>query len=119
MLKVHTSNFGMNPALRCSTKKGQYHVEPHIHQFSEIVYVMKGTLKAKIDDVDYNINPGEIAVITPFQMHEFCSEESVEFYMCVFSNNCVPNYHVDIDFFHNRECAVFKASQSLKASSSI
>ena len=111
---IFQREFGYGEQYRGSVKSRSYKIRAHIHQFSEMVYVMNGSLKAKIDNVDYNINAGEIAIITPFQIHEFMSEESVEFYMCVFSNNCVPNYHVDIDFFHNRERSVFAASPSLK-----
>jgi len=112
---IFPKEFGYGERYRGSVKKLKYEIKSHIHQFSEIVYVMEGALDAVIDGKEYSIHPGEIAVITPFQMHDLSSKDVVKFYMCVFTNNCVPNYHVDVDFFHNRERSVFKATDSIKA----
>ena len=49
MIRIHATNFGFETALRCSTKKGQYFVEPHLHQFPEIVLVREGALDVIID----------------------------------------------------------------------
>lgn len=112
---IFQKEFGYEEQYRGSIKNTKYKIRSHIHQFSELVYVIDGVLDAVVDGRKYSIHPGEIAIITPFQMHEFSSLSTVKFYMCVFANNCVPNYHVDVEFFHNRESAVFKATDSIKA----
>ena len=112
---IFPKEFGYGERYRGSVKNTKYKIRAHIHQFSELVFVMEGVLGAVIDGKKYEIKPGEMAIITPFQMHEFSSEENVKFYICVFTNNCVPNYHVDVEFFQNRETAVFKATDVIKA----
>ena len=112
---IFQKEFGYGEQYRGSVKNTKYKIRSHVHQFSEIVFVMEGTLNATIDGKEYSIKPGEIAVITPFQMHGFSSTDTAKFYMCVFSNNCVPDHHVDVEFFQNRERAVFTASDSVKA----
>ena len=44
MIRVQTENFGMQTTLKCATKKGPWHVEKHIHQFWEIIFVREGEL---------------------------------------------------------------------------
>ncbi len=111
---IFQKEFGYGEQYRGSVKNLKYKIRSHIHQFSELVFVMEGVLKATIDGKEYTINPGEIAVITPFQMHELKSDDKAKFYICVFSNNCVPDHHVDVEFFHNRENAILKATESIK-----
>lgn len=112
---IFQREFGYGEQYRGSVKNEKYKIRSHVHQFSELVFVMDGILKATIDGKEYLIHPGEIAVITPFQMHGFSSDNKAKFYMCVFSNNCVPDHHVDVEFFQNRENAVFTANDSIKA----
>ena len=112
---IFQKEFGYGEVYRGSIKDVKYKIRPHIHQFCEIAYVMEGKLRLSVDGKEYTLIPGNVAVITPFQMHSFSSDERVKFWMCVFSNNCVPNYHVDIEFFHNRESSVFKASDLMQA----
>ena len=112
---IFQREFGYGEVYRGSVKNVKYSIRPHIHQFCEIVYVMEGLLHIQVDGKEYDLTPGEIAVITPFQMHSFSSKDKAKFWMCVFSNNCVPNYHVDVEFFNNRESSVFKADEVIKA----
>ena len=81
MLKVHASNFGMNAALRCSTKKGQYYVEPHIHQFSEIVFVKEGSLAATVDGKEELANKGDIVFISAFRTHTLSATPDAEIWI--------------------------------------
>ena len=111
---IFQREFGYGEQYRGSVKDVKYNIRSHVHQFSELVFVMEGVLNAVIDGKEYEVHPGEIAVITPFQMHGFTCKEKAKFYMCVFSNNCVPDYHVDVEFFHNREHSVFTASNAIK-----
>jgi AraC-like DNA-binding protein len=111
---IFQKEFGYGEIYRGSIKDKRYRIRAHIHQFCEIVYVMEGVVSATIDGKDYELKKGEIAVITPFQMHTLSSEDGTKFWMCVFSNNCVPNYHVDVEFFHNRESSVFCVGETMR-----
>lgn len=111
---IFKNEFGCGEHYRGKFRSGKYSINTHIHQFCEIIYVTRGEVALSVDDNDYTLTEGYAAVITPFQSHSI-SVENADFWMCVFSNNCVPNYFIDVDMFHNRDCSVFKASKSLDA----
>lgn len=49
----------------------------HMHKYTEIVYVYEGVQHLKIEDISYELNKGDIAVIFPDTVHSFYkSDES-------------------------------------------
>ena len=114
MVKVHVSNFGINTALRCSTKKGQYYVEPHIHQFSEIVYVKEGTLKAAVDGTEEFASAGDVVFISAFQSHTLSASPDAEIWICVFSNDFINDFKNEGDVYYIGEHAVYTPSELVR-----
>lgn len=114
MLRVHISNFGMNSALRCSTKKGQYSVEAHIHQFSEIVFVKQGTLTATVDGVKEIAKAGDIAFISAFRSHALAASPDAEIWICVFSNDFINDFSTEGDVYYMGEHSVFTPSDMVR-----
>lgn len=43
--------------------------ELHHHDFNEILYIKKGTFKFKVDDKTYNLEPGDLVIVTPSTLH--------------------------------------------------
>ena len=114
-MHIFKNDFGYREAYRGSRKRESYSIYSHIHQFSEIIYVFSGNVKLTVDGVFYNLSAGEVAVITPFQVHEVQSVGAADFWMCVFSCSCVPDSSSEVEFFHNRPRSVFSASRSLSS----
>ena len=114
MIRVHYSNFGINTALRCSTKKGQYYVEPHIHQFSEIVYVKAGSLRVTTDGKDETARAGDIVFISAFQTHALSSSPDAEIWICVFSNDFISDFKNEGDVYDIGERAVYTPSNLVR-----
>ena len=114
MIRVHVSNFGMNTALRCSTKKGQYYVEPHIHQFSEIVYVKEGTLRATVEGSEEIAKAGDMVFISAFQTHTLSSSPDAEIWICVFSNDFISDFKSEGDVYHTGERSVYTPSNLVR-----
>ena len=114
MIRVHSSNFGINTALRCSTKKGQYYVEPHIHQFSEIVYVKEGYLCATVDGSEECAKKGDIVFISAFQTHTLTSSPDAEIWICVFSNDFINDFKTEGDIYYIGERAVYTPSNLVR-----
>ncbi len=54
--------------------------EHHDHEFLQISYFLSGSGVARLDDIYYDITPGLVVVIKPFQCHSFenNSEEKME-----------------------------------------
>ena len=114
MLRVLISNFGMNSALRCSTKKGQYSVEAHIHQFSEIVFVKQGTLTATVDGVKEIAKAGDLAFISAFRSHALAASPDAEIWICVFSNDFINDFATEGDVYYMGEHSVFTPSDMVR-----
>ena len=114
MLRVHASNFGMNTALRCSTKKGQYYVEPHIHQFSEIVFVKEGTLKATVDGREEVAQSGDMVFINAFRTHMLSASPDAEIWICIFSNDFINDFKSEGDVYYTGEHSVFTPSDIVR-----
>jgi len=114
LLKVHTSNFGMNTALRCATKKGQYYVEPHIHQFSVIVFVKEGSLSATVDGVKEEARKGDMVFISSFRTHTLSATPDAEIWICIFSNDFINDFKSEGDVYYSGEHSVFTPSDIVR-----
>ncbi len=54
------------------TFKGNWRVvKPHWHYFTEMVYVVKGVLYTEVDNHQYTLNPGDMIIYHPKQIHSF------------------------------------------------
>ena len=112
-MQVHHKNFGSKTALRCGFRAERYIYPEHIHQFPEIIYVTDGEMEITVEGNKEIMQKGDIAIVAPFRAHSFYTEEHVERWVCVFSNDFVSNFLSDEDFFSVRETCVFHASDRL------
>lgn len=46
-------------------------VKPHWHYFTEMVYLVKGVLYTEVDNHQYTLNPGDLIIYHPKQIHSF------------------------------------------------
>lgn len=114
MATVHVSNFGFETALRCSTKKGQYFIEPHLHQFPEIVYVKKGKLSITVDGTEEIAYENDMAFINAFRTHTLSSTPDSEIWICVFSNDFISDFKTEGDVYYIGERSVFTPSDMVR-----
>ncbi|MBE6635454.1 MAG: helix-turn-helix domain-containing protein [Ruminococcaceae bacterium] len=114
-MKIFDKEFGYGEICRASHRNQRYDIAPHIHQFSEIIYVFNGTIHINVDGIEYILTTGDAAVITPFRIHSVNSIGVAEFWICVFSVNCVPDHISESDFFQDRTSSVFRPSEVLTA----
>lgn len=112
-MQVHHKNFGSKTSLRCGFLQGEYTFPEHIHQFPEIVYVKDGSMRITVDDQTEIMEAGDIAVIAPFRVHSFETDDYVNRWLCVFSNDFIANYLSREELFSAREKSVFHASNGL------
>ena len=91
-MEVQTINFDRSGLYRSAFKGKQYHVQRHIHQCSEIIYVKNGTLEATVGNKTKLLKAGDIAVIAPFQVHTFDTPQNVDLWICVFSNELLEDF---------------------------
>ena len=113
-MQVFNKEFGYGHVVRASVKNEKYDIRSHIHQFSEIIFVFDGNVDLVVDGKKYALTCGDLAVITPFQIHEVHSVGIASFWMCVFSNDVVPNHTLEPDLFYERTSSVFRPAELLK-----
>jgi len=58
---------------------------PHRHEYLELSFVLEGEGRQIINGVDYQLKPGTLTFLLPYQTHEMpYSHESVHLYNCMF-----------------------------------
>ena len=83
------------------TFKGNWRiVKPHWHYFTEMVYLVKGVLYTEVDNHQYTLNPGDMIIYHPKQIHSFLDipsknadnpEEELLFYGIKFDDMILSN----------------------------
>lgn len=74
------------------------YVKPHWHYFTEMVYLVKGILFAEVNNKQYTMNPGDMVIFHPRQIHSFLDyptkqsdEEKPFFYVIKFDDMILSN----------------------------
>ena len=75
-------------------------VKPHWHYFTEMVYLVKGVLYAEVENHKYTMNPGDMVIFHPKQIHSFLDsptkasesgDEELLFYVIKFDDMILSN----------------------------
>ena len=112
-MEVQTINFDRSGLYRSAFKGKQYHVQRHIHQCSEIIYVKNGTLEATVGNKTKLLKAGDIAVIAPFQVHTFDTPQNVDLWICVFSNELLEDFIPKEEIYRGRKKFSFTPTKHL------
>lgn len=83
---VQHRNFGTQSIIRCGTHY-DHNYGSHIHQFSELLYCLEGSIVSTVDGKDELMRPGDISVITPLRIHSTVTPEHCTVFICVCSND--------------------------------
>ena len=85
-MRIMASNFGDRCAFHHQIHDHIiYKVSEHIHQYAELVFVLDGKIKIKVDGSEEYLSAGDAAFVFPFQMHSFSSNDPVRIAMYLFS----------------------------------
>ena len=90
------------------------HWQSHVHRSFELITVLTGRLRAKIQDRSYTLQAGQSALIPPYVTHSFDSDGGDESIITVFSGSYVPQF---LGAFNNKCPAdfAFVLSKTAKA----
>ena len=111
-MKVQTINFDKSGMYRCTYKTSLW-VPEHIHQCTEIIYVIDGNLNLTVGKESRVIGAGEIALIPPFVTHKFDRSDDLLLWICVFSNDLLSDFLPREYLYKSRSSACFRASDRL------
>ena len=110
---LQVKNFGYNQSMRSNHHEGKHDYDTHVHQFLEIVCVLKGSLDITINGVCQSANEGDFAVILPFHAHSYRTPEYCKIWVGVFSTDWVSDF-IPTDAFSTVASAVFSPSDATR-----
>ena len=75
-----------------------YHIEDfshfaHLHRSYELLYVVKGSLTAFVDNRPFPMKPGDFILILPYEIHSYRNENHAECYISVFSPDYIQEFY--------------------------
>ncbi len=68
-----------------------YEIEPHTHDFIEIVYVMRGSAVEKVNDGEYDVKRGDLIFINYRSTHTFISDDDFAYINICFKPDTVDS----------------------------
>lgn len=87
---IQNQNFGSPEQLQYNFQINGYVYPPHIHQFSELGYVISGELEVIINGRAMTAREGEFILIQPLHIHEYNSPSGCSAFICAFANSLFP-----------------------------
>ena len=87
MLIYQNENIGHSFEYRYGLHNDGFSVPLHIHEYSELLYVIEGRMKLAIDGKSMCAEAGQMAFVFPNQSHEYTKEFECKCFCAVFSND--------------------------------
>ena len=113
MLQIQISNCFTEKTLRTTTKIGKYEIGDHLHQNTEMIYVIDGAIDVTIDGRCERAYKDDIIVIAPFRVHSLRTEKYSSVWISVFSNDFISDFLFSDEMYYYGEKAVFTPSKIL------
>ena len=92
MLTYQNENIGKSFSFRSRYHPPGYSVPPHIHEYSELLYVSEGCMTMYLDGEKTEVAAGECVFVFPNQAHEYTSDTPCESWCAVFSNDFLHSF---------------------------
>ncbi len=64
----------------------------HFHKNFELIYVFKGSVECTVNNKCAVLNEGDFGLCLSNEVHSYRPEESAEYWVCVFSGDCVGSF---------------------------
>ena len=112
---IQHSNFGSKSIIRPGVHTGYHTYGTHMHQFSELLYVVEGSIYSTVGDSCELVSAGQMSIITPLKPHSTCSYEPCKMFLYVFSNDFISNFIPEEELYRGYERSVFTPSEELRA----
>jgi len=112
---IQVKNFDSKTTIITHFNREKYHHEPHIHLFSELVYVLYGDMEVPVDDRTDTAKAGDMIIIPPLAVHSYSTRVYNEHWMCTFSNDFVLDIITENELYTGGRSHVFTPSEELRA----
>lgn len=91
-MRIQGDNFGNETVFKHQLHHKIITYPAHIHQLSELIFVLDGEMILTVDGKEERLKPGDAALIFPFQTHKFYSADKVKVAMYLFSASLMPSF---------------------------
>ena len=99
--------------VRCGYHDGKYNDAPHLHQFSELIWVFAGELEMTVDGDTVTATAGQVILVPPFSVHSFRTPEYCRIWICVYSNDFALGFLGNEDLYARWSTPVHTLSDGL------
>ena len=113
MIVQHT-NFGTQSKVRVGLHSPKHDYGNHIHEYSEILYVLEGSIESTVNGKTDLISAGDIAIITPFKVHSTFTPDTCKLMICVISNDYLYDMIPKEELYLGYSISAFTASDELR-----
>ena len=86
---IQYKNFGNDNCIRCGIHAPVHDYGDHIHEYSEILYVMEGELLSTVNGVTEVVREGDMVFISPLKVHSTRTPKYCKLLIMVISNDFV------------------------------
>lgn len=93
MLLYQQENAGNAYDFRSNFHESGFPVPPHIHEYSELLWVRSGTMTVFLDGIRYAVPERSVLFILPDQIHEYTCQTECSVWCAVFSNDFLTNFY--------------------------
>ena len=116
MLIIQKNNFAIADSVMASFHNSRYVNKAHIHQFSELVYVLDGEFTVISSGRCETAKKGDVAIIQPFQPHGYFTPKgsNVKIWMLLFSNSLINDLFPGRSTYSRYKSCVFTPSDHIK-----
>lgn len=112
---VQNTNFGIHGTVACGIHDPAHNYGTHIHQATEIVYVLDGYIESTVNGHTDILKAGDMAVITPLRPHSTYTPDRCRILICVFANDLIMDFIPSIELYKGYGKNAFTPSPSLTA----
>ena len=111
---VQHRNFGTQSIVKSGVHCPKHDFGNHIHEYSEILYVVEGSIESTVNGKTELLRAGDIAFITPFKVHSTFTPDSCKLVVCVVSNDYVYDMIPKEKLYRGYNTTSFTATPELK-----
>ena len=111
---IQARNFGSSRVIRCGVHESTHNYGAHIHQHSELVYVLEGSIESTVDGKTETVHAGEAVIITPLRVHSTYTPQKCKIFICVFSNDFIVDLIPSNELYGGYENTVFTPTDALR-----
>lgn len=77
---------------------------PHMHRCYEMVLMLRGEMRMRVDNVDYTLREGDLILVKPNRIHSYHTDPGMHgtCLLCVFSDDLIASVHEPISQYRLR-----------------